>query len=46
MTGMDASEVERRTRGEEERSIEAVHADLERERAKAYQRVSDVDGDA
>ena len=43
--GMDAAEIARRTRGEEEPAIESVQADLERERADADKRVTDVDGD-
>ena len=43
--GMDADEVARRTKGEEaERALEHVNADLERDRNKAYERLTDVDG--
>jgi hypothetical protein len=43
--GMDVEDIERRTRGEQERAIETVDADLDRDRAGVYERVSDVDGD-
>jgi len=43
--GMDADEVARRTKGEDaERAYERVNADLERDRNKAYERMTDVDG--
>jgi hypothetical protein len=43
--GMDADEVARRTKGEDaERAYERVNADLEQDRNKAYERLTDVDG--
>ena len=42
--GMDADEVARRKGEEAERALEHVNADLERDRNKAYERLTDVDG--
>ena len=42
--GLDAHEAARREAEEAERAYEHVTADLERDRNKAYERVTDVDG--
>ena len=40
----DGEAPERPAKGDEELDIEAVQRDAERDRAKAYERLSDVDG--
>ena len=42
--GVDADEAARRKAEEAERAYEHVNADLERDRNKAYERLTDVDG--
>ncbi len=42
--GMDPDEVARRTRGEDAEAYDRVDRDLERDRNKAYERLTDVDG--
>ena len=41
---MDPDEVARRTRGEDAEAYDRVGRDLERDRNKAYERLTDVDG--
>ena len=42
--GLDAEEAARREAEDSERAYEHVNADLERDRNKAYERLTDVDG--
>ena len=42
--GMDADEIARRTKGEQAEAYDRVKGDLERDRNKSYERLTDVDG--